>query len=176
MWAIAIKTLVADRGKLLTALVGVVFSIVLVNVQGGLFIGLISKASLLVDQGGADIWVGHKKMNNVDFPYDIPRRWVQRIRSIEGVKRAEPYLVGHSVMTLPDGGFEQVLVVGSEPLSLLGSANNGIGAASLDRPMASWSTIAKPKKLAIHNWAISVKLAIAGPVLLVSAMAFSVFW
>ena len=131
MWAIAFKTLVADRGKLLTALVGVVFSIVLVNVQGGLFIGLISKASLLVDQGGADIWVGHKKMDNVDFPFDIPRRWVQRIRSIEGVKRAEPYLVGHSVMTLPDGGFEQVLVVGSEPLSLLGSANNGIGAASL---------------------------------------------
>ena len=40
MWSLAIKTLIADRGKLLTALVGVVFSIVLVNVQGGLFFGL----------------------------------------------------------------------------------------------------------------------------------------
>ena len=36
MWPIALKTLISDRGKLLTALVGVVFSIVLVNVQGGL--------------------------------------------------------------------------------------------------------------------------------------------
>ncbi len=123
MWSIALKTLIADRGKLLTAVVGVVFSVVLVNVQGGLFVGLIRKASLLVDQGDADIWVGHKKMNNVDFPHDIPRSWGQRIRAVEGVERAEPYLVGHSVMTLPDGGFEQVLVVGCDPASLLGGVN-----------------------------------------------------
>jgi putative ABC transport system permease protein len=122
MWAFAIKTLIADRGKLLAAVVGVVFSVVLVNVQGGLFIGLIRKASLLVDQGNADIWVGHKLMNNVDFPQTVPRRYVQRIRSIAGVKRAEPYLIGHSVMTLPDGGFEYVLVVGCEPATLLGAA------------------------------------------------------
>jgi putative ABC transport system permease protein len=122
MWRLAIKMLIADRGKLLAALVGVVFSVVLVNIQGGLFFGLIRKASLLVDQGDAEIWVGHKYMNNVDFPRDVPRRLVQRIRSIEGVKQAEPYLVGHSVMTLPDGGFEYVLVVGCEPTTLLGGA------------------------------------------------------
>jgi putative ABC transport system permease protein len=123
MWTLAIKTLLADRAKLITAVVGVVFSVVLVNVQGGLFFGLISKASLLVDQGNADIWVGHKKMNNVDFPQDVPRRMVQRIRSIDGVKHAESYLVGHSVMTLPDGGFEYVLVVGCDPATLLGGAS-----------------------------------------------------
>lgn len=123
MWLIAVKTLIADRGKLLTALVGVVFSVVLVNVQGGLFVGLIRKASLLVDQGDADVWVGHKKMTNVDFPHDIPRSWEQRIRAVHGVKRAEPYLVGHSVMTLPDGGFENVLVVGCDPASHLGGVN-----------------------------------------------------
>src|SRR6478672_2825479 len=127
MWTLAIKTLIADRGKLLTALVGVVFSVLLVNLQGGLFFGLIRKASLLVDRGNADIWVGHKKMNNVDFPQFVPRRFVQRIRSIEGVKQAEPYLVGHCVMTLPDGGFEYVLVVGSDPASLLGGATPAVG-------------------------------------------------
>lgn len=120
MWSLALKTLIADRGKVLTALVGVVFSVVLVNVQGGLFFGLIRKASLLVDQGNADIWVGHKKMNNVDFAHDIPRRLSQRIRSIEGVCRVEPYLVAHSIMTLPDGGFEDVLVVGSSLATQLG--------------------------------------------------------
>lgn len=127
MWAIAIKTLAADRGKMITALVGVVFSIVLVNVQGGLFIGLIRKASLLVDQGNADVWVGHKMMTNVDFPHGIPRRWGQRIRAVDGVRRAEPYLVGHSVMTLPNGGFEPVLVVGCDPSTLMGSANLAFG-------------------------------------------------
>jgi putative ABC transport system permease protein len=127
MWTLAIKTLVADRAKLITAIVGVVFSVVLVNVQGGLFLGLISKASLLVEQGNTDIWVGHKGMNNVDFPHDVPRRMVQRIRSIDGVKRAESYLLGHGVMTLPDGGFEYVVVVGCDPVTLLGSATPRIG-------------------------------------------------
>ena len=124
MWSIALETLIADRGKLLTALVGVVFSIVLVNVQGGLFLGLIGKAGLLVDHGQAEIWVGHKNMHNVDFPRDIPRRWIHRVRSIPGVRRAEPYIVGFSDMTLPSGGFEGVVVVGVDRDSLLGNAWN----------------------------------------------------
>ena len=114
MWPIAIRTLIADRGKLLTALVGVVFSVVLMNVQGGLFVGLIRKAGLLVDGGEADIWVGHKHMHNVDFPTDIPRHWLDRVRTIPGVQHAEPYLIGWADMTLPSGGLERVLVVGVE--------------------------------------------------------------
>jgi putative ABC transport system permease protein len=124
MWAIANKTLVADRGKLLTALVGVIFSIVLVNIQGGLFIGLIRKAGLLVDHGQADIWVGHKLMHNVDFPLQIPMRWIDRVRAIPGVELVEPYVVGWSTMTLPSGGFESVVVIGSDRGSLLGHAWN----------------------------------------------------
>ncbi len=124
MWSIALKTLIADRGKLLTALVGVVFSIVLVNVQGGLFLGFITKAGLLVDRGEADIWVGHRKMHNVDFPRDIPQRWIYRVRSVPGVRRAEPYLIGWTDMTLPSGGYESVVVVGVDRGSLLGNVWN----------------------------------------------------
>ena len=123
MWSIAVKTLIADRGKLLTALVGVIFSVVLVNVQGGLFLGMIRKAGLLIDHGEADIWVGHRDMHNVDFPRDIPERWVQRIRSIPAVERADPYLIGFGDMTLPSGGFEGVTIVGMKR-SYLGGAWN----------------------------------------------------
>ena len=122
MWSIALQTLIADRGKLFTALVGVVFSVVLVNLQGGLFLGMIFKASLLVVNGRADIWVGHRQMHNVEFPRDIPRRWTYRIRPIAGVKRADPYLIGFSDMTLPGGGFEGVAVVGVDRHSQLGRA------------------------------------------------------
>lgn len=124
MWRIALDTLIADRGKLITALVGVVFSIVLVNVQGGLFLGLINRAGLLVDHGDADIWVGHKQMHNVDFPRDIPRRWINRVRPVPGVQRAEPYLIGWADMPLPSGGWENVVVVGVEPSSLMGNVWN----------------------------------------------------
>jgi putative ABC transport system permease protein len=132
MWSIALRTLAADRGKLATALVGVVFSIVLVNVQGGLFVGLLRKASLLVDLGQADIWVGHKWMHNVDFPREIPQRWVDRIRSVDGVAAAEPYRIGHCTMTLPSGGFEDVVVVGCDRASLLGGIWN-VNEGSADR-------------------------------------------
>jgi len=124
MWWLGLKTLLADKGKFFVALFGVVFSTILVNLQGGLFLGLIQKASLLVENTGADIWVGHRHMHDVESPKDIPRRWVNRIRPLPGVKRAEPLLVGASQMSLPSGGFEAVVVVGVDRDSLLGNAWN----------------------------------------------------
>jgi putative ABC transport system permease protein len=122
MWLLAIKAMLADRGKLVTSLLGVVFSVVLVNLQGGLLRGMIQKASLLVDFGQADIWVGHRHTTNVDMGSYIPERWIHRIRGIEGVERADPYVVMFGQVELSDGRFEKVCVVGSEPASLLGNA------------------------------------------------------
>ena len=122
LWNIAFRTLVSDRGKLLAGLIGVIFSIVLVNIQGGLFSGLMSKATLLVDRGNADIWVGNRGMHNVDFAHDFPRRWIDRVRSIPGVVEAEPIRVTFSEMMLPDGHYESIVVIGVEPESELGRA------------------------------------------------------
>jgi putative ABC transport system permease protein len=122
MWLLALKAMLADRGKLLTSVVGVTFSVVLVNLQGGLLLGLIQKASLLVDYGQADIWVGHRHMNSADIGSFIPERWVQRLRSIDGVERADPYIVMFSQAAMPDGSFENVVVVGCDEASLLGNA------------------------------------------------------
>ena len=117
---LAIRTLLHDRGKLIAGLVGVIFSVVLVNIQGGLFTGLMSKASLLVDRSQADIWIGHRGMHNVDFPHDIPLRWIHRVRSIPGVEEAEPLRIAFSEISLPNGHFESVAVVGVTENSSLG--------------------------------------------------------
>ncbi len=122
MFAFAFKTLLADRGKLLTAVVGVVFSLVLVSIQGGLYVGLMNKASVLVDHCDADIWIGHRHVENVDFAHDIPEIWLNRIRGLPGVDQAEPYVVTKGVATLSDDGFEDVWIIGSDPTSMLGSA------------------------------------------------------
>jgi putative ABC transport system permease protein len=122
VWLLAFKAMLADRGRLLTSLLGVGFSVVLVNLQGGLLLGMIQKASLLVDYGRADVWVGHRHMNNVDIGTFIPDRWVHRIRGLAGVERAEPYVVMFGQMTMADGRFENVVVVGSETATLLGNA------------------------------------------------------
>jgi putative ABC transport system permease protein len=122
MWLLGIRALLADRGKLLTSLLGVTFSVVLINLQGGLYLGLLGKASLLVDFGRADIWVGHRHMNNVDLNPLIPERWVHRLRNVPRVERAEPYLVMTAQAAMPDGNTERVVVVGCDAASLLGNA------------------------------------------------------
>jgi putative ABC transport system permease protein len=83
---------------------------------------MIQKASLLVDFGQADIWVGHRHTTNVDMGTYIPERWIHRIRGVDGVARAEPYLVMFGQASMPDGRFENVVVVGSSPASLMGNA------------------------------------------------------
>lgn len=122
MWRLAIKAMLGDRSKLLTSLLGVAFAVTLINLQGALFIGLMQKASMLVDHGQADIWVGHKHMSNVDVGTYVPERWISRIRRIDGVEQAQPYLVMFTQAKMPDGQHEVVMVVGCEPASLLGNA------------------------------------------------------
>ncbi|MGE3808162.1 MAG: ABC transporter permease, partial [Gemmataceae bacterium] len=114
--------MLADRGKLVTALLGVTFAVVLVNLQSSLLHGFVRKACMLVEYGQADIWVVHRHMKNVDMGDFIPERWIHRIRGMEGVEKAEPYIAmfGHSRM--PDGRFEVVMVVGCEPVTLMGNA------------------------------------------------------
>jgi putative ABC transport system permease protein len=122
MWQLAIKAMLGDRSKLLVSLTGVAFAVVLVNLQGGLLLGLIHKASLLVDYGGADIWVGHRHMHDAETGSDyIPERWLQRIRNVEGVDRADPYVIVMSSFVLPDGHAEYVVVVGCGAASHLGN-------------------------------------------------------
>lgn len=122
MWLLALKSLLADRGKLVTSLLGVSFAVVLVNLQGGLLFGLLKKSSLLIDYGQADVWVGHRHMSNLDMGNFVPERWVQRIRGVDGVERADPYLVAAGQAEMRDGRSEIVVVVGCDPSSLLGNA------------------------------------------------------
>lgn len=105
MWWLAIKAMLADRGRLLISVFGVTFSVILVNLQGSLLIGLIQKSSLLVDFGQADIWAGHKFMNNVDVGTFIPERWIHRIRAIPGVERADPNIIIFGQANMRDGKF-----------------------------------------------------------------------
>jgi len=144
----ALKTLLSDPGKLLTGLAGVIFSLVLVNVQGGLFLGLMHKASVLIDHCEADLWIGHNAIENVDFAQNIPELWINRIRGVQGVDRAEPYIIGKGLATLPDGGFEDVWVIGSDPASMLGTGWSFVTGAreDLKRPNAvSFDEIDSPK-------------------------------
>ncbi|MCS7470830.1 ABC transporter permease [Stieleria sp. ICT_E10.1] len=121
-WNLAYRTLFHDRGKLIAGLVGVIFSVVLVNIQGGLFFGLVNKASMLVDRSNADIWIGHRGMHNVDFAHPIPERYRYTVAGVEGVAEVQPLKLQFVNMALPGGKYQQVLLVGVAESTNLGRA------------------------------------------------------
>ncbi len=125
----AFKTLFSDRGKLLVAVIGVVFSLVLVNVQGGLYFGLMDRASLLINVADADLWIGHRLVENVDLPKEIHITQLSRIKGLSGVQQADPYIVGKGTATLPNGGYEDVWVIGCDSGTWLGAPNFIAGSA-----------------------------------------------
>lgn len=122
MWILAIKAMMADRGKLATVLGSVAFCVALINLQGGMLLGLLHTGGLLAEFGQADVWLGHKNLTHVDMTQPIPERWIDRIRSVPGVERAEPYIISNEMARLPNGKFTVVAVVGCDSASLLGNA------------------------------------------------------
>jgi putative ABC transport system permease protein len=122
MWRLALKAMLGDRSKLVITLLGVGFAVGLVNLQCGMLLGFLGKTSQLIDHGEADIWIGHRHMTSVDMSAFIQERWLTRIRAVEGVERADPYLIFGAEARMPDGRFESVWVVGCDPASPLGNA------------------------------------------------------
>lgn len=138
MVELAWKLLLADRSKLCAGVLGVAFSLVLACVQGGLYLGLMRKASLLVDHARADLWVTHKLVENVDLAREIPESWGQRLRGIPGVQQVAPYIVGKGTASLSNGHMEDVWIIGADAHRQLGGPWNFVEgtADALRRPDA----------------------------------------
>ena len=95
----SLTTIWHERQRFLPAILAVAFSAVLVAVQSGLVIGLLSMMSLPVDKARADVWVGYPGVRSVDLGRPIPARWVGRLAAQPEVERAEPCMLGFSLWT-----------------------------------------------------------------------------
>ncbi len=95
----SLTTLWYERQRFLPAVLAVAFSAVLVAVQAGLVLGLISMTSLPVDRAAADVWVGYPGVRSVDLGRPIPERWVVKLEAQPEVDRAETAVVGFSLWT-----------------------------------------------------------------------------
>ena len=103
---LAVKSLLHDKLRFFITVSGVAFAVTLVFVQVGLFIGLMSNASLTIDQIDADLWVTSHNTPNVDFAHAFPETYIKRVRSIEGVQRADNLIVWFMNVNLPTGAVE----------------------------------------------------------------------
>jgi len=111
---LASKILFYDKLRFLITVCGVGFSVALVLVQTGLFLGLLDNASTTIDHLQADVWVAAKNTPNIDFARPFSDSYVNRIRSIAGVERADNLVVWFIRMALPNGAQEGVEIYAME--------------------------------------------------------------
>ena len=103
---LATKSLLHDKLRFFITVSGVAFAVTLVFVQVGLFLGLMSNASLTIDQIDADLWVTSHNTPNVDFAHTFPETYIKRVRSVPGVDRADNLIVWFMNANLPNGAVE----------------------------------------------------------------------
>jgi putative ABC transport system permease protein len=106
MVSLARRNLFHDKLRFLITVAGVAFAVMLVFVQVGLFLGLLDNASITIEKMSADLWVTSKNTPNIDFAHTFPETYVQRIRSVPGVARADNLIVWFMQMALPSGAQE----------------------------------------------------------------------
>jgi len=103
---LALKSLVHDKTKFAITVAGVAFAVTLVFVQVGLFLGLMDNASTTIEHMSADLWITSKNTPNVDFSHTFPESYVERVRSVPGVARADNLIIWFAQVSLPNGAQE----------------------------------------------------------------------
>ncbi len=111
---LAYRNLFHDRLSLAVTLIGIVFSVVLVAVQCGLYIGSERMIAAMLDQSKGDLWVVPFGTKSFDDPSLLIGHEKYAVLSTPGVKEAEDLVVGFAAWRKPKGGTTAVLLIGSD--------------------------------------------------------------
>jgi putative ABC transport system permease protein len=141
---LAARNLLYDKLRFAATVVGIVFSIVLVTVQLGLFVSFERTVTVMIDHAPADLWIVPLGTKCFEDPSLLDEANRYRALSIEGVSEVDPILISFAQWRMPDGGASPVLVIGSDlrasgllPWNLV---EGGIDALSVPDSVAADST------------------------------------
>ena len=119
---IALKMLTGNPGKFTSIVMGIAFSSLLIAQQSSIFCGLMRlTASQIRDIRGADIWVMDPNVQFVDDIKPMSENELYRVRGVPGVLWAERLYKGLTRAKLPDGSFQQIILLGLDDDSLVGA-------------------------------------------------------
>ena len=117
---LARRNLFHDKVRLTVTVTGIVFAVVLIVVELGLFVGFTSTTSGLIDHSGADLWVTSKHVPYVELGVPFSERKLYLVRAIPGVADAQKSIVHWTQWKRPDGREESVQIVGLNPDAQMG--------------------------------------------------------
>jgi putative ABC transport system permease protein len=115
MSPLARRNLFHDKIRLAVTLTGVVFAVVLIVIELGLYFGFRQRTSLLIDRSQADLWVTspHVPFLEVGVPFNESKLYQEK--ATPGVAGTAKYLVRSARWSRPDGVQQQIQIVGFDP-------------------------------------------------------------
>ena len=109
---IAYRNLFHDRMSLIVTLVGIVFSVVLVAIEVGLYKGSENKIATVLDKAPADLWIVPYGTKSFDDPSLLIGHEKYAALSTPGVLKAEDMIVSFASWRKPEGGRKSFILVG----------------------------------------------------------------
>ncbi len=114
--------LIGNRAKYLGIILGIAFAALLIAQQSSIFCGLMSlTTSQIKDVHGVEIWVMDKNVEFIDDIKPLSDNDLWRVRGVSGVKWAVPFYKGLARARMPDGKFQQVILLGLDDATLVGA-------------------------------------------------------
>ena len=114
VFTLASRNLFHDRLRFGATVIGIVFSIVLVTVQMGLFLGFGRMVTTVIDNAHADLWIMPRGVKCFEDPSLLDARKRTDALRTAGVADAVPLIIGFSDWRLPTGSLTPVFVVGTD--------------------------------------------------------------
>jgi putative ABC transport system permease protein len=114
IYRLAFRNLLHDRLRFIATVVGIVFSIVLVTVQLGLYLGFGRMVTTMIDHTSADLWIMPVGTKCFEDPSLLDERKRFQALSISGVTQAIPVVIGYADWRVPGGGTTPVFIIGSD--------------------------------------------------------------
>jgi len=111
---LAFRNFFHDRLRFIATVIGIVFSIVLVTVQMGLYLGFGRTVTTMIDHVSADLWIMPHGTKCFEDPSLLDASKRNRALSINGVAAAIPVVIGFADWRLPNGGTTPVFIIGSD--------------------------------------------------------------
>jgi len=124
MFILAKRNLFQDKLRLAVTLTGVVFAVVLIIIELGLFVGFIRTTSALIDHSQADLWVTSSHVPYLELGVPLNERKLYQVEAVSGVAHADKYIVRYTRWNRLDGGQNQIQIVGFNPDSTWGGPWN----------------------------------------------------
>jgi putative ABC transport system permease protein len=111
---LASRNLFHDRLRFVATMVGIVFSVVLVMVQMGLYLGFGEMVTKMINHASGDLWVVRDGTKCFEDPSLLNANAQGTIVKINGVAGVSTLLIGFSDWRLPSGELTPVFIVGSD--------------------------------------------------------------